>query len=446
MSASSDPLLNSKQVDTLHNRLCRYQQLQAQSNNLHPTQPALHAPFPSVPPSALNSTLDPISLVSELVSSTELSLRLHTALCQLSAQQAKQSRQLERVMADNQRLRRENDVCMDQLFLHSVPLEGIGGSEKLPTETRRREKGHRQRTTTDRATFLSGFESTDEDDDVENEGEEESAADSTSQMSVRVSECASRADIDVCEPEVHSPSRVAMSASAKVVPFDALVQSLASHPSIQQTDNHLNHLSTLLALQASQPLSIPPTSPSSTLPSSTIDFDRTSASESSVVLERSTEVEAVMRVRVQVQREHTRRARRIIGGLRQLLVHQSAEMAAMRQELDMLRAAAHDSYISSTARDTLQLHQWMEAAAEGPTSSFGNNRRAPRIIDSPARKTREIADVSSVSDVQQVCDLLDSVMRRVQDSGVRSQSYVEEVKRLCAPHPSRENYADEMTW
>ena len=429
MSLTPEPLDDTAQADTLQHCLDRYRKLEQSQ----PNHPASHNPHLSQP--ASNTPLDRSSLISDVISSIQLALSLQTTLTLLAAQHSKQSRLLTRVLADNQRLRRENDVCIDQLFLHSIPIEGVQADVKQTMDKRRKNRGQRRRTATDRTTFLSGFESTDEDneDDEGDADEADSTDDNTSLTRSSNSECPSRADGQESRSDVDLPNEAAVSTSSTPLPqFDLLVQSLANHPSIQQINNHLHHLSTLLTVQAPLSLSLPSTSSSpSPMPAATSDFDRTGSSmESSAVFGRSTELEAVMEVRVQLQRERSRRSRRITAHLRQLLLHQSAEMTAMRTELDLLRSAAYDSHASSTARDTLLLHEWMATIAGRPAS----NVRASAAKDTPAREAGANVDVSEVCDVQQVCGLLDGVMRHVHDSGVRSQLYVEDVKRLCVQH------------
>ena len=317
---------------------------------------------------------------------------------------------------------------------------------KLAMEKRRQQHGkrRRRRVATDRTTFLSGFESTDEEED-EDGNQEESEDDRMSQASGSASECPSRADGQDSHSELSTPSHADLSPSSTSAPFDALVHSLASHPSIQQINSHLNHLSTILTLEAAQPLQpaqpVTPASPTtpSYQPSSASDFNRTGASDSSALYERSTELEAVMEVRVQLQRERARRSRSMVGQLRQLVQLQSAEMTAMRNELDTLRSATYDSYNSSMGRETRQVQEWMAALAERPASDYSSRRTSTTAQDSRTQATSSAPwDVSRVCDVQQVCGLLDGVMRHVHDSGVRSQSYVEDVKRLCQQHASRQ--------
>ena len=417
MFASLPPSIDVPLVHGLQQRLLQYQQIQH-------TQPPHH----SAP------------LINDILASTQQALSLHRSLSLLAAQHAKQARLLDRLQADNQRLRRENDACIDQLFLHSISVDGALHTSQHATERRKTEKGSRQRTmVTNMKTYLSGFESTDEEEE-DGDGQEEegeSGDDISSQRTVSSSESPSRSDGHrESGVEPGPPTAVVIPTSTAAPLFDSLVQSLATHPSKQHINTHLAHLSTLLTLQASQPLSIPPTSPPA-LPSSANGFDRTDGSGS---FGRSTELDAVMEMRVQLQRERTRRSRRLVGQLRQLLLHRSAEVAALRSELEVLRVAVHDSYSSSAARDTLQLHEWMAAMEERSVSRAGGGRAAA-AVNGQAGETRRSVGVSSVSDVQQMCGLLDGVMRHVQDSAVRSQAYVEDVKRLCTQRSQQQSCA-----
>ena len=392
--------VNEAQVDELHRTLERFKHWQPPP----PNQPS--------PP------LDVAVLVRDVVSSTRLALSLHSSLSQLSARHAKQTRLLERVQADNQRLRRENDACVDQLFLHAVPVESALNCAKLNTRKARREKRTRQQTASEQASFLSGFESTDEEEEEE---ATDSDQDSASRTASSGSECPSRTDADECRSNTDGPSR-------GPAPFHALVQSLVNHPSSQHVHTLLSHLSTLLTLQASQPLSATPASLSSQ-PSSDDKLDRTGSSGASSAYERSAELSAVATVREQLQLGRSRRSRRVATQLRQLVAHQAAEMAAMRAELDVLRSAAYDSHAGAAARDTAQLHEWMAAATERLSRQDKSRHTATNgAVSRPdsGMPLRELADI------QRLYELLDSVMRHVQHSGVHSQTLVEDAKRLYA--------------
>ena len=419
MSASLDPLVDGPLVDSLQLRLHKYQSWKHSLTNS--TSCELSPSPPSSPP-----PLDCNSLIDELVQSTQQAIAVHASLSLLASQHATQSRQVDRLLAENQRLQRENDSCVDQLFLHSIPIEGVAGTVKLAMDSRGTEKKRRRPMATGRTTLFSGFDSTDEDG-----GSEDDDVDSDDETASQTSASGSETPTHERPAHISQPNNAAVSTPAPTPSLDWLVQSVASHPSIQQINSHLSHLSTLLTLQASQALpTLATPSPSSTL-SSAVDFNRTASSGSGAVFGRSTEMEAVRQAPVQLQRERHRRSRRIVGQLRQLLVHQSAELVATRSELDMLRLATQDAHTSSTARDTRQLHEWMEASAERPATRHAS-RTAAIVADGRVGGAGAARDATEACDVQQLCGMLDGVMRHVQDSAVCSQSYVENVKRLYA--------------
>ena len=410
VASSMNPLVDEAHLNRLRRALEQYQHWQ---------------PYPATP---TTSPLD-LTLVGDLVFSLQLALSLHSSLSHLSARYTKQSQLLERVQADNQRLQRENDVCVDQLFLHAVPVSTAFSRAKLSTRTSRKEKRSRQQSASEQASFVSGFESTDEEE--EEEAATDSDEDSTSQTSSSGSKCPSRTDMHEDCSDVDVPSH-APTASPSAPPFDALVRSLVNHASSQQVHDRLTHLSTLLTLQAFQPLSAPPASPTS-VPSSNDTLNGTGSSDASSAFERSAELGGIPSMREQMQRERSRRSRRIAAQLRQLVQQQSAEMAAMRAELDVLRSAAYDSHAGAAARDTLQLHEWLETATER-SSSGDRGRRLNSVTVGSAVRLDTALPLGELVDTPRLYQLLDSVMRHVQHSGVQSQSLVEDVKRLYAHH------------